>query len=278
MMWLPPIGLLLAALAKVSAFASVDGRVGVAWSDMITLDEWWRRFDFLVKIHATQDRDDRVHHIACTGTLWQTHVLTAAHCGRQTVAWAVDVVTGSDVVSSYNVSKATTHPDWDGSANSAFDFMVLELDASHTNQRPVYLKSSPNSEGDQLIIAGLGMTADEDGNSHWPEYPVVSDPMSVVACPLKVKQQTASTVDCVASSPLSETTEQTSCSGDSGGPWLVSRPAEAAHVAGVNSFGYSDDSAHKNCGDPGKKSAFGSTIMAMPWIQASFPGVFQWRD
>jgi len=235
----------------------------VAWGRMITQDTWRSRYDFVVLL--TINVGGRKHR--CSGIVWKDKVLTAAHCARKASSMEVTTATHTSAVSDVQV-----HPKFARGGSCRFDFSVLTLTKPMENQQSMALKSSGNAVGSKLMLAGAGRTSQSDANPYpLPPRPVITTTyFDVVSCPRRLGVLEACTT-CVASGNLSR---QSSCGGDSGGPWLLWNSAESvAVVAGVNTFGY--DGA---CGANVKKTGVAPTSLAKPWIEQVAPGHFSWTS
>jgi len=235
----------------------------VAWGRMISQGSWQSKYDFVALLTITRTRGRS----RCTGIVWKDKVLTAAHCGRTAVSWEVKTATHTSGVSDVQV-----HPRYPKGGSCRFDFLLLTLTKPMVNRQSMALKSSGNAVGSRLMLAGAGLTSRSDASPYpLPPRPVITTTyFDVVSCPRRLGVLEACT-DCIASGDLSR---QSSCGGDSGGPWLQWSPSQSvAIVAGVNSFGY--DGA---CGANVKKTGLAPTNLAKSWIEQVAPGHFPWNS
>jgi len=223
----------------------------VAFGHMISEEEWKSEWDFTVKL--------RINGFICTGSGWGDMVLTAAHCvedeGRIVSPEEVQVITAQGEIRVYDVR---VHPKRMG---KAYDYALLGLVESMVNNKNMVLRTEEDEPGDERMLSGLGVTSEDDENPMYPSLPVLTNRLEVVDCNGRVGPV------CIGSGPNDR---QSSCGGDSGGPWLHTA-GNTAVVSGVNSFGYGG-----GCGEPGKMTGYWSTHKAKEWIEAVAPGHFQW--
>jgi V8-like Glu-specific endopeptidase len=185
---------------------------------------------------------------ACTGTTIALSgasgiLLTAAHCvvandGKGHVTTPLKVATPDSLfvvpgpdwhtnVSNglyYGVGDVVVHPQYDGAVDSPFDVAIVRfLGALPSN--PVIPALSPTEDklavGSPITIVGFGKTLDDDMNTTRFEVDRV----------LQSVTDTAFTYD--------QSDMKGACSGDSGGPALVSTAA-GLRVAGITSYGDPD--------------------------------------
>ncbi len=156
----------------------------------------------------------------CTGTLVAAHVvLTAGHCTLPDLVQGGSVVIGSSLggaAVTLPIAKAVAHPQFDlGTLTNDIGLLVL---ASAATPTPLALASSAPDTGATVQIVGWGLTAEDAGDTGQKRTGTTT---------VTAVNPTTFSVAAAPSQP---------CSGDSGGPALVTAGGVES-VAGVTSNG-----------------------------------------
>lgn len=175
----------------------------------------------------------------CTGTLISPSVVaTAAHCIDMAGGDpAITVFFGDDTESAgrkVGVALSATHPNWTGSLANGHDIGVMVLNFPQDPFLPIPLNTSPTPDhiGEPIRRIGFGIydrdTLDADGKKRMGT--TILHQSSVGSDFFYAGDQDLST-----------------CSGDSGGPGLLTI-GDVEYLAGVHSFGF--DSGDTRCVPP----------------------------